>query len=116
MVLHVLPIRGAAHDIFSGADILLAATSVDPQAQVPSPHILNALFDLSPAEARLAATLAAGLSIQQAAVDSGITLNSARTYLVRVFRKTGTSQQSQLVALLKSVQPFPTRPRALHGK
>ncbi len=109
MVLHFLPIRGAAIDIFSGADILLATTSVDPHAQVPSLDILNALFDLSPAEARLAVRLAAGLSIRQAAIDSGITLNSARTYLARVFRKTGTSQQSQLVALLKTVQPFPTR-------
>jgi DNA-binding CsgD family transcriptional regulator len=29
-----------------------------------------------------------------------------RTYLNRVFRKTKTNQQSQLVALLKSAHPF----------
>lgn len=109
LVLHLLPIRGAAHDILSGADILLTATFVDQHSRMPSPHILNALFDLGPAEARLATRLATGLSLQQAATRCGIALHSARTYQVRIFRKTDTSQQSQLGALLKSARPFPTR-------
>ena len=106
IVLHVLPLRRAAHDIFPGGDILLAATSVAAGARTPSPGILAALFDLAPAEARLAAALASGKSLKEIAAQQGIQVSSARTYLAHIFRKTGTHQQSELVSLLKSAQPF----------
>jgi DNA-binding CsgD family transcriptional regulator/PAS domain-containing protein len=64
----------------------------------------RALFALSPKEARLAASLASGRTLKQAADDSRIQLSTARSYLENIFRKTGTRQQSQLVALLKSAQ------------
>ena len=60
----------------------------------------------TPAEARLAADLAAGLTLAQSAGRHGIAVKSARTYLERVFQKTGTHQQSQLVAMLKTMQPL----------
>lgn len=64
------------------------------------------LFDLTPAEARLAAALASGLALKDAAIQQGIRFTTARSYLENIFRKTGTRQQSQLVALLKSTQPL----------
>ena len=106
LVVHMLPLRRAAHDIFSGADILVAATAVSASAMVPSPTILTGLFDLTPAEAKLATALTAGRSLKAAAADNGVTFSTARTYLDRIYRKTGVNQQGQLVALLKSVQPF----------
>ncbi|MET3583200.1 DNA-binding CsgD family transcriptional regulator [Mesorhizobium robiniae] len=106
LIVHLLPLRRAAHDIFSGADILVSATEVSLCATVPSPHIFSGLFDLTPAEARLAAALAAGRSVHEAATEIGIAVKSARTYLERIFRKTGTSRQSQLVALLTSARSF----------
>ncbi len=102
IVVHVLPLRRAAHDIFSGGDLLVVATMVRVNASMPSPSILMGLFDLTPAEVKLAVALATGSTVQQAALDASIQLTSARTYLDRIFRKTGTHQQSQLVALLKS--------------
>ncbi|WP_027168427.1 hypothetical protein [Mesorhizobium sp. WSM3224] len=75
-----------------------------------SASLLNALFDLTPAEARLAADLAAGLTLSETAAPGGITVKSARTYLERVFQKTGTHQQSQLVAMLKTLQPLVPAP------
>lgn len=63
------------------------------------------LFDLTPAEARLAAALASGLSLKTAALRQGIRFSTARSYLEGIFRKTRTRQQSQLVALLKTAQP-----------
>ncbi|MBW8909952.1 MAG: helix-turn-helix transcriptional regulator [Mesorhizobium sp.] len=106
LVVHLLPLRRTAHDLFGNADILMMATPVKPSALVPSASLLNALFDLTPAEARLAADLAAGLTLAQSAGRYGITVKSARTYLERVFQKTGTHQQSQLVAMLKTMQPL----------
>lgn len=102
LILHVLPLRRAAHEIFSGADMLLIATPVGASLMVPSPTILTGLFDLSPAEARLAAALAAGSVLKEASAQNGITVKTARSYLEQIFRKTGTRQQSELVALLKS--------------
>lgn len=67
-------------------------------------HVRSA-FGLTRAEARLAAALASGRSLKEAAVDTELRFSTVRTYLDRIFRKTGTNQQSQLVALLKSVAP-----------
>lgn len=106
LILHVLPLCRAAHEIFSGADILLVATPIGASFLVPSPTILTGLFDLTPAEAKLASTLASGKVLQEAAIANGITVKTARTYLERIFRKTGTRQQSELVALLKSAGPI----------
>jgi DNA-binding CsgD family transcriptional regulator len=45
--------------------------------------------------------------VADAAQSIGIGFGTARNYLIRIFRKTGTHQQGQLVALLKTVHPFP---------
>lgn len=63
------------------------------------------LFGLTMREANLAASLASGRSVREAAEDAGIAYSTMRTYLENVFRKTETRQQSQLVALLRSLQP-----------
>ncbi|RUX25382.1 helix-turn-helix transcriptional regulator [Mesorhizobium sp. M7A.F.Ca.US.011.01.1.1] len=109
LVLHLLPLRRAAHDIFTGADMLVAATEVSASSVVPSPTLLAGLFDLTPAEARLAAALSQGRPLKDAAFDLKITVKTSRTYLERIFAKTGTRQQSQLVALLKSTEPLNRR-------
>jgi DNA-binding CsgD family transcriptional regulator len=72
----------------------------------PDLHLLRGLFDLSPAEAKLAAAIASGLSLKQAADDAKLRMSTARSYIESVLRKTGTHQQSQLVALLKSARPL----------
>ena len=48
LVVHLLPLRRAAHDIFSGADMLIAVTPVSASTIVPSPSLLAGLFDLTP--------------------------------------------------------------------
>lgn len=106
LVIHLLPLRRAAHEIFSGGDLLVVATAARANAHQPSPAILMGLFDLTPSEVKLATALAAGKTLQDAAIEANITRSTSRTYLDRIFRKTGTHQQSQLVALLKSTQPF----------
>ena len=65
------------------------------------------VFALTPREAQLAAALASGHSLGEAAAQRGITISTARSQLAQVFRKTGTVQQSQLVALLLSIIPAP---------
>lgn len=67
---------------------------------------LRDVFGLTAAEARLAVSLAGGQSLKSAAIASLIRFSTARSYLDSIFRKTNTHQQSQLVALIKSAQPF----------
>lgn len=67
---------------------------------LPTPAALGDLFGLNPSEARLAHALASGLDIKEAAEAQGITLSTARTYLKRLFLKTGANRQAELVRLL----------------
>ncbi|WP_368904371.1 helix-turn-helix transcriptional regulator [Taklimakanibacter lacteus] len=106
MVVHALPLRRTARDIFSGGEVLIAATEIRPGRNEPPIGLLQGLFDLTPAEARLAAALTRGLTLGTAATQQGVTIKTARSYLENIFRKTGTGQQSQLVALLGAAQPF----------
>ncbi|MEM8795541.1 MAG: response regulator [Pseudomonadota bacterium] len=87
--------------ILPGADGRAVLFLTDPQrSTVISPESLSSLFDLTRAEASIAYTLSNGGTIEDAAKTSGITVSSARTYLKRVFYKTGVGRQSDLVQLI----------------
>ncbi len=73
----------------------------DPERQPkPSTAVLRQLYDLTESEARLVQALSQGQRLEDAADEMGITVSSARTYLKRVFRKTDTSRQAELVQLV----------------
>ena len=99
LVAHLLPLRGAGRDIFSGASSLLFVTPV-AQSKAPDVRLLEMLFDLAPAEARVAGLLVEGKSVEAIAKAQGITDNTVRMHLKSVFSKTGVNRQAQLVSLL----------------
>jgi len=101
MVVHVAPIRGRARDVFSFAGAIIVATPVAAGAG-PDAGLIAGLFDLTPAEARLAAVIAGGHPPRDAASRLGVTEDTARTTLKRILAKTGTRRQADLVGLLKS--------------
>jgi DNA-binding CsgD family transcriptional regulator len=104
MIAHVVPIRGSARDIFSSCAALLMLTPVTwPEA--PSVELIRSLFDLTPAEARVARGLAAGQTVKVMAADSGTSTNTVRTHVNAVLAKTGYSRQSDVVALLNGLGP-----------
>ena len=63
------------------------------------------LFDLSPAQSRLACLLLEGLDTPSAANQLGISLNTAKTHLQRLFDKTGVRSQPALVSVLLGASP-----------
>jgi DNA-binding CsgD family transcriptional regulator len=71
-------------------------------AGLPETARLRAEFGLTKAEARLALYLAEGLSLASAAQAFDVKLTTIRSQLQQVFAKTGTSRQSELVAMLLS--------------
>jgi DNA-binding CsgD family transcriptional regulator len=61
---------------------------------------LQDAFDLTEAEGRLAARLAAGEGLRSAAHSLGITYGTARARLAEIFQKTDTRRQGELINLL----------------
>lgn len=102
-VIHLVPLLRAARDVFDLASTLVVVTGLSSDAHVPDDAILRGLFDLTAAEAAVAAALARGLDLKDIAAERGVGLTTVRTHLARVFDKTGTGHQAQLVALLKGV-------------
>lgn len=58
------------------------------------------LFGLLPSEARLALALGRGMSIADAAMDLGLTVETARTYTKKIYAKMGARGQPDLVRFL----------------
>ncbi len=99
MVLHVIPVRGSARDFFTQASALLVVTPVD-RAAVPTAEVLQGLFDLTPAEARVARGIGQAETIDMLAVATGVNRETVRSQLKAVLSKTGLSRQQELVSLL----------------
>ena len=73
----------------------------DPERKRPTfSELLIKIYKLTPKEAMLGTMIASGKSIKQAAEELSITYETARTHLRRVFSKTGTSRQAELVILI----------------
>lgn len=98
-VLHLIPVLGSARDIFSNTAALAVLTKPGAAAGVATP-LLRALFDLTPAEADLAAALAAGETLEDIAARQGRGIETLRSHLKKVRQKTGCRRQPELVALL----------------
>jgi DNA-binding CsgD family transcriptional regulator/PAS domain-containing protein len=78
----------------------------DPEQKVePSGEVLRRLYGVTPAEYKLAALLAQGRSLRQAAEIRQVTIGTARIQLKSIFLKTNVSSQSQLVRLLLLLPP-----------
>ena len=76
----------------------------DPDRQSgPTVQQLQELFQLTLAEARLAARLGAGEPLRRAAEQLGVTYGTARSRLTQLFEKTHTRSQSELIRLLLTV-------------
>lgn len=64
-----------------------------------------ALYGLSPAQSAVAAAIVAGKSLAVVASEAGVTLNTARTHLRRLFNKTGVRTRVALVRALPAIAP-----------
>ncbi|THV09803.1 helix-turn-helix transcriptional regulator [Rhizobium rhizophilum] len=102
LVIHLVPVRRNARDIFSSAAIVMIVTTVGGSGS-PSLSVVSGLFDLTRAEARLALELASGRSAEEAAKALSVSVNTVKTHTKAIFRKTGVKRQSELTALLSGL-------------
>lgn len=102
ILLHLLPVRGRARDLFGGGHVLLVASPTKPRP-LPRPDVLRGLFDLSTAEARLVSELAAGGGLPLIAQRTGLSVHTLRVQLRAVMSKTGVHRQAELMRLVSSL-------------
>lgn len=99
VAMHLLPVRGSARDIFSSAAGLLVLSDT-ADGRLPQQDLLQALFDLTPSEARIAREIALGSGITAVASAAGVSRETVRSHLKAIFEKTNTRRQGELAMLL----------------
>lgn len=78
----------------------------DPEiSHAPRCLDLGILFGLSRRESEVAIRLWEGLTLSSAAISLGISPNTAKTHLGRVFEKTGVSRQQELLQVMHQTLP-----------
>lgn len=102
-VIHFMPTCRDARAIFAMNCTVMVVSPLAATLGVPGAELVSKLFGLTPSESRIAVGLASGLSLRDSAVKCEVTVGTARSYLIRIFAKTGTNQQSELVSLLKGI-------------
>lgn len=98
-VVHVLPVKRSARDLFTAASAIVVITPL-AREQLPGLSVLEGLFDLTPAEARVARGILGCRTVEQVAAESGTSPQTVRSQLKSVMAKTGVNRQVELVRLL----------------
>ena len=102
-VVHLVPVRGSARDIFLSAALFLIVTPVD-RTRVPTAETIQGLFDLTPAEARVARALAAGRDVAGTAERLALSTETVRSHVKSILSKSGMPRQTDFVAAVASVR------------
>ena len=79
---------------------------IEANKNLSAMQMLGALYDLSPAELRVASALVSGKSPEEYALMAGVTMNTVRSQIKSLYSKTDTHRQLELVALLNKVPPL----------
>ena len=102
LVTHIVPVDVAADAVepmLADTRAFVFVSKLEPGHPV-DPAVLRDLLGLTLNEARIASLVGSGLQPRGTAELLGISEETARTVLKRVFAKTGVSRQAELVALL----------------
>lgn len=104
-VVHVVAVEGNARDIFTNAAIFLIVTPID-RHRVPSAETIQGLFDLTPAEAKVARVLATGHDVASVASQLSVSTETIRSHVKAILSKSGMGRQVDFVAAVASIRPI----------
>lgn len=95
----VLPVhRGDSREAIGPTSVVFLG---DPDLDAePAPGLLTAIFGFTPAESKVASLVMRGKTVEEVAGKLGISPHTTRNHLKRLFSKTNTKRQSDLVHLL----------------
>lgn len=98
-IIHVLPIRRQALDIFSRAQAMLVVTTSDRSLRIEA-SLLCELYDLTRAEAAVANGMLEGLAADELAISRGVSRETVRSQIKKVLAKTGCCSQADFIRRL----------------
>lgn len=110
LAVYAMPLIAETPDLFQRANAILVIVDPDANREVRSDFLARA-YRLTPAELRLANALAKGSDVKEISELFSISLHTARTQLKSLMAKTGTSRQSDLIALLIKASFGPVQSR-----
>jgi DNA-binding CsgD family transcriptional regulator/PAS domain-containing protein len=102
LLVQAMPLRKNARWDGAGRMVLLIDSRV--ARKPPPPEKLAELYDLTPAEARLWANLAAGATLAEIAARHRVSVNTLRVQLGSLFQKVGVHRQADLVRRALEIQ------------
>jgi DNA-binding CsgD family transcriptional regulator/PAS domain-containing protein len=107
MIASLLPLGNIAAQPVSGPGPARWAVFIqDPKTPVPMPgEAFARLYKLSPAELRVAMGLATGMTVEEVADSQGGSAATVRTHIKKLFAKTDTNRQIDLVRLMLATMP-----------
>ena len=88
---------GSAYGVYPAAIVILQDHEHGMEAPIAR---MRALYDLTPTESEVANQMMQGYSLDECARNLGHTVSTSRNLLKRVFAKTGTRRQNELVSLM----------------
>ena len=103
LVIEVLPYRMKADSLCTSSPVAMLLVTDPDQVRTANIERLCEHFGLTRAEAALSLEIMKGDGRAAAAERCGISINTARTHLTRVFDKTGVNRQAELIRVLLSV-------------
>lgn len=98
--LNIAPLDERDRIMFGTGPLALVVVSDGSRSVDLDADALRSAFDLTLAEARLAAAIASGTTLPSYASSTGVSLSTVRTHLAAIFSKTNTNRQADLVRLL----------------
>lgn len=101
----------ATMSAFANATVALVLFHDPAAGRELDPFLVAAMFDLTPAEARVAVALRRGESAQDIADAHRLSLATVRSQIQSIFVKTGVNRQPDLVRLLEGLAGFGTLAR-----
>ncbi|MBN9007140.1 MAG: hypothetical protein J0H40_17210 [Rhizobiales bacterium] len=100
---YILPLLGVGSRRISNQPLVAIFLSTRKSRALPEIAILMTLFDLTPAEARIASRIANGQGVIALRNELGISANTMKSHLKQIFAKTGCGRQAELVNLISEL-------------
>ena len=105
LIVDGIRLAGIAHEVFSPAKAILLISDPERAPAAMSPDLVRSAFGLTQAEATLASHLAREIPLLQAAELMGVSPETARSHLKRIFAKTDTNRQAELLLVMRRLRP-----------
>ena len=101
LIAYLMKLSSLAANAFADCQALMVL--IDPDKRWRPPELaLQRAFGLTPAEAKLAAKISAGVRLETIATEHGIAKETGRNQLKSIFAKTGVHSQAELAVLCGS--------------